>query len=149
MPCTFSSGARSDFISKLPGILWTPEILKSLLARFCIAGRVLDGAMAEPILNCPRVVPFVGQGVAAGMPQHVHVNLEREAGAFADALDQAMDGIGREWRAALGLENTRGSLSKNWTTKGEDEPHPRLVCGRSLETDTTWLLWAGDYSESV
>jgi hypothetical protein len=27
--------------------------------------------------------------------------------------------------------------SRSWTTKGEDVLHPRLVCGRSLETDTT------------
>jgi hypothetical protein len=27
--------------------------------------------------------------------------------------------------------------SRIWTTKGEDELHPRLVRGRSLETDTT------------
>jgi hypothetical protein len=26
--------------------------------------------------------------------QHVDVNLEREAGALADALDQAIDGVG-------------------------------------------------------
>jgi hypothetical protein len=43
----------------------------------------------------------------------------------------------------------RLGLSRNWTTKGEDVLHPRLVRGRSLETDTTRLLWAGDYSESV
>jgi hypothetical protein len=35
----------------------------------------------------------------------VNVDLEREAGAFTDALDQAIDGIGSEWRAALGLEH--------------------------------------------
>jgi hypothetical protein len=33
------------------------------------------------------------------------VNLEREAGALTNAFDQAIDGIGGEWRAALGLEN--------------------------------------------
>jgi hypothetical protein len=31
----------------------------------------------------------------------------------------------------------RPGPSTNWTTKGEDVLHPRLVCGRSLETDTT------------
>ena len=38
------------------------------------------------------------------MPQHVDVDFERKAGAFADALDQAIDGIRREWGAALGFE---------------------------------------------
>ena len=57
--------------------------------------------MAEPILNRPRVVSCIGERVAARMPQHVNVNLEREAGALTDALDQAIDGIGGERRAAL------------------------------------------------
>jgi hypothetical protein len=43
--------------------------------------------MSEPVLNCPRVMPCIGQCVAAGVPQHVDVNLEREAGPLADALD--------------------------------------------------------------
>jgi hypothetical protein len=39
------------------------------------------------------------------MPQHMDVNLEREAGALTDALDQAIDRIGGERGATLGLEN--------------------------------------------
>jgi hypothetical protein len=58
---------------------------------------VLDGAVPEPILNCPRVMPFVRQRVAAGMSQHVHMDFEREVGALADALDQPVNGIGGEW----------------------------------------------------
>ena len=61
--------------------------------------------MAKPILNCPRVVALVCERVAAGVPQHVRVNLEREAGALTDALDQAIDGIGCERCAALSLEH--------------------------------------------
>ena len=48
----------------------------------------------QPILNGPRVVPGVGQRVTAGVPQHVHVDLERKAGALADAFDKAIDGVG-------------------------------------------------------
>jgi hypothetical protein len=49
-------------------------------------------------------VACIRQGIAAGVPKHVDVNLEWKAGAFADALDQPINGIGREWGAALGLE---------------------------------------------
>jgi hypothetical protein len=49
--------------------------------------------MAEPILNGSRVVALIGQGIAAGVTQHVDVNLERKAGALANALDQAIDGV--------------------------------------------------------
>ena len=63
-----------------------PKILEPLLAQFGVAGGVLDGAVTKPILNRPRVVSFIGQRVAAGVAEHVYVNLEREAGALADAL---------------------------------------------------------------
>ena len=66
--------------------------------------------MAEPVLNCPRVVARIGQRIAAGVPEHVHVNLKREAGTFADAFDQAIDCIGCKRGTALGLEQ-KGLLS--------------------------------------
>jgi hypothetical protein len=42
--------------------------------------------MAEPILDAPRVVAGVGEGVPAGVAQHVSVNRKGEAGARTDAL---------------------------------------------------------------
>jgi hypothetical protein len=39
------------------------------------------------------------------MPQHVSVNRNGEAGALANALDEPIDGNGREWSAALGGED--------------------------------------------
>jgi hypothetical protein len=56
---------------------------------------MLDGAMAEPVLDQPYVVALVRERVAAGVPEHVGVNFEQEARALADALDQPIDGIGR------------------------------------------------------
>jgi hypothetical protein len=38
----------------------------------------------------------IGKGIAAGVPEHVGVNRKDEATAHADALDQPIDGIGRE-----------------------------------------------------
>jgi hypothetical protein len=75
------------------------------LAQFSVTGGVLNGAMAEPVLDCPRVVALVSKRVAAGVPQHMDVNLEWKTGALADALDQAIDGIGGKRGAALCLEN--------------------------------------------
>jgi hypothetical protein len=56
---------------------------------------VLDGPVAEPILNASRVVSGIGQGIAASVAEHVSVNRKREAGALINALDQPVDGIGR------------------------------------------------------
>jgi hypothetical protein len=48
--------------------------------------------MAEPVLDAPRVVAAVGQGVAAGMPEHVGVD-SWLSGLPADSLDVAIDGL--------------------------------------------------------
>ena len=61
-----------------------PKISESLLAEFGVTGGVLDRAMAKPVLNRPRVMPCISQGVPACVSKHVHVNLEREAGTPAD-----------------------------------------------------------------
>ena len=60
--------------------------------------------MTKPILDCPCVMPCISQRIATGVPEHVDVNLEREACALGYSLDQAIDGIGGERGTALGLE---------------------------------------------
>jgi hypothetical protein len=62
---------------------------------------MLDRPVAQPVLDRPRVVPLIGQGVAAGVPEHVDVHRQADRCFLADALDQAIDGIGGERRAAL------------------------------------------------
>ena len=42
--------------------------------------------MAEPVLDQPRVVAGVGQGVAAGVAQHVSVDPKRQLGARPNGL---------------------------------------------------------------
>ncbi len=61
--------------------------------------------MTEPILNALRVVAGIGQGIATGVPEHVSMHWKGEACARADALDQAIDGVGRERAAALSGED--------------------------------------------
>ena len=63
----------------------------------------MDRAVAKPILNCPRVVALISQRIAAGMPQHVDVNLKWKTSALTNALDQPISGIGGERGAALCL----------------------------------------------
>jgi hypothetical protein len=64
--------------------------------------------MAEPILDCPGVVAGVRQRVSAAVPQHVGMDQEVEAGALPNALDQAVDRIGRKWSVLLGLKHEAG-----------------------------------------
>jgi hypothetical protein len=72
---------------------------------------VRDRAVTEPVLDAPRVVARAGQRVAAGVVQDVGVNRKGEAGARADALDEPIDGVGRERAAALGGED-EGAVSE-------------------------------------
>src|SRR5262249_18897160 len=58
----------------------TPEVLKSRRRQLSGAHGVLNVAVAEVSLQRPCVGAFVGQRVAAGMPQHVRVRLECELG---------------------------------------------------------------------
>src|SRR5215469_7253472 len=61
--------------------------------------------MAEPVLDQPRVVAGIGQGVAAGVAQHVSMDSERQLGARANGLHEAVDGVSGKRAAALSLED--------------------------------------------
>src|SRR6516164_8203907 len=65
--------------------------------------------MAEPVLDQPRVMAGVGQGVAASVAQHVSMDPERQLGALANGLHEAVDGVSGKRAAALSLkdESTR------------------------------------------
>ena len=60
------------------GLSPTPEVLELGRRQFGISHGVLNGLVAEIILNPPRIVACIGQGVAAGMPQHMNVDREAE-----------------------------------------------------------------------
>jgi len=49
----------------------TPEVFKPPRRHFGVPDRMLDILMTQVRLQRSRVVPLVGQGVAAGVPQHV------------------------------------------------------------------------------
>ena len=53
----------------------------------------------------PRIVPPVGQRIAAGVPEHVRVRPEAELGGDAGALDHAGEARRRKWRAPLRCED--------------------------------------------
>lgn len=49
--------------------------------------------MPEPVLDGPRIMASVRQGVPAAMAQHMSVHLELEASALANAFDEPINGI--------------------------------------------------------
>ena len=60
-----------------------------------------DRDVPKPVLDRAGVDAVIGELVAAGMPQHVEMHRKRNARPLADDLDQPVDRIRREWRAAL------------------------------------------------
>jgi hypothetical protein len=84
-------------------LLWRglspPEISETHRRKFSVAHRVLNVAMAEVSLQRSCVVPFVGQRVATGMPEHVRMGLEAQLGLRARPLHHAGEASGREWRS--------------------------------------------------
>ena len=49
----------------------------------------------------------IGQGIAAGVAQHVSMDPERQLGALANGFHEAVDGVRRERTPALSLEVER------------------------------------------
>jgi hypothetical protein len=63
--------------------------------------------VAEPVLDEPCVMTRIGQGIAAGVVQHVSMNPERQFGALADGFHETVDGVRPERTPALSLEDER------------------------------------------
>jgi hypothetical protein len=53
----------------------------------------------------PGIVTFIGEGIAAGVPEHVRMRLQFQASAHSRALDHPGKARGRERRAALADED--------------------------------------------
>ena len=49
--------------------------------------------MTEPVLDQPRVMAGIGQGIAASVAQHVSVDPERQLGARAKGFHEAINGV--------------------------------------------------------
>ena len=79
----------------------TPKILEPRRRQLSVADGVLDVAVAKISLQRPRIVPLVGERVAACVPEHVRVRLEGKLGFDPCPLDHAGEPGGAEGRPAL------------------------------------------------
>jgi hypothetical protein len=62
----------------------SPKVLEPIRRKLGVAHRVLNVLVTEISLQRPRVVPRIGQCLAAAVPQHVRVNREGHLGPFPD-----------------------------------------------------------------
>jgi hypothetical protein len=82
-----------------------PEPSEPVRRHRCVAHGRGNRAVTEIVLNCPRVVPVIGELVAAGMPQHVAVDQERETRGLAGAGNHPLITRNAQWRIPLGNED--------------------------------------------
>ena len=59
----------------------------------------------SPMLDCPRVVPVVGEFVAGRMAQHVRMDRKLDAGLPSGASYDLSHRIRGQWRFAFAYEN--------------------------------------------
>jgi hypothetical protein len=85
-----SSSAREN-------ISLTPEILEPHRRQLRIPHRMLDVSMSKVSLEGSRVVASVRQRVAASMPEHMRVRLERQLRHSSCSFNHASEACGREW----------------------------------------------------
>jgi hypothetical protein len=71
-----------------------PEVLEPIRRQLGVAHRVLDVLVAETVLQGSGIVPVVGELIAARMPQHVRMQLERHPGGLAKPLDEMVEADG-------------------------------------------------------
>ena len=68
---------------------------------------MLDRFVAEVGLDRPGIDAVVGQFEAAGVAEHVRVDLHIEACSLTSALDHRLKATLGEWRAAFRCEHER------------------------------------------
>src|SRR5262249_4883874 len=92
------------------GCLIAPEVFEPVRRQLGVAHRVLDVLVPEPSLQRPRVVTGIGQGIAAGVPQHVREDREGHSRTLPEACEQRAEALGRHRAAALGGKDVRRCL---------------------------------------
>src|SRR5215472_13892445 len=82
-----------------------PEADEPRRGEFGISDRRLNAAMAQIVLDGPRVAGIIGELEAAGVAQHVGMYCPLEAGFDTNAPEHFREAVWCHRAAALGLES--------------------------------------------
>ena len=96
-------GARAGAGRDLP-----PEVFEPIRGQLGVAYRVLDVLVPEVGLQSARIVPGIGQRIAAAMAQHVRMDRKWHLRPGPDPAEQRMKRLRRHRPLALGHEDVRG-----------------------------------------
>src|SRR5581483_4919645 len=78
--------------------------------------------MPEIILNQRGIVSPIRQGPPATMPEHVRMNVDRDASRLTDLLEQVVDSLPSE-RSALRHEQKRTRIRRSLAHVSVDRPN--------------------------
>jgi len=78
-----------------------PEVLETICGQLGVPNRVLNVPVTQIRLQSARVVAFIGQREAAGVPQHVRVSLEAQLSGHTSAIYKPSKARCSEGRPAL------------------------------------------------
>jgi hypothetical protein len=81
--------------------------------------------VAEPVLDEPCVMTRIGQGIAAGVVQHVSMNPERQFGALADGFHETVDGV-RPEGPPRSVSKTNAPVVFRCNSRGMRNSSPRI-----------------------
>jgi hypothetical protein len=104
-----AKGQTNAQFKTLPSV--PPEVLEPVRRQGRADRSAGDRSMAEPSLDCPSVVPLVGEGVATGVAEHVRVRLQFEARRSSHPLDHPGKAGRGERRSPLADEDKRRRLA--------------------------------------
>ena len=76
----------------------SPKVLEPIGRHFGVSDRVLDVLVPEVVLQGPGVMAIVRELEPAGMAKHVRVDREWHLGGLAEALDEAVEADGADYR---------------------------------------------------
>jgi len=76
----------------------------------------------------PGIVTFIGEGIAAGVPEHVRMRLQFQASANSRALDHPGKARGRERRAALADEDEGNGFLSRYKRRSARRSSPSKGC---------------------
>jgi hypothetical protein len=74
-----------------PQRLVPPEVFEPVRRKLAVSDRVLDILVPKVMLQAARINALVGQLVAAAVPEHMWVHLERDLGGRAEARNHAAE----------------------------------------------------------
>jgi len=128
-------GGKADIDAGMVRDLILPEAFEVIRRQSRVTDGRVDRLVPKIVLDCPGVLAIVCQLVATGMPQHVAVHEEREAGGLTCPRNHALITGHAQRRQALGDKH----VGAGWSFTLEPAQRPQLAPSNRVHTGSSAL----------